>query len=153
MISIQWYLVKKDIEQTWMIITKKQSNKEVSCVDYSSTQLRRLQIEPGAWNPILSLGSSETPLGVMAIACGAILSLVKSNNLSSPTLKKDIIWEAEADDFKVSDHVPDKIIWEVDGKGGFLTQEDTGSIYKTLGKDGTYIWNLAYEDEWPNADG
>jgi len=70
---------------------------------------------------------NDVPLNVLAIACGAILSSSKSK--TSP-ISKPIIWEAEGDDFAVSNDgvkLPDKIIWELEGDD-FRTQEGTGSI-------------------------
>ena len=70
------------------------------------------------------------PLGVVAIACGVILTSINSSKTTQP--KTPIIWEAEADDFLVSaNDMPDKIIWDVN-VGDFYTTDTGNNIYKSI---------------------
>lgn len=81
----------------------------------------------------------DTPIGVVAIACGAILTSINSSKTTQP--KTPIIWEAEADDFLVSaNDVPDKIIW--DDVDDFYNTDTGNNIYKSKNKDGTFVWKL-----------
>lgn len=93
-------------------------------------------------HPIVSsLNDIDTPpIGVVAIACGVILTSINSSKTTQP--KTPIIWEAEADDFLVSaaNDMPDKIIW--DDVDDFYNTDTGNNIYKSKNKDGTYVWKL-----------
>ena len=86
-------------------------------------------------HPIVS-----SPIGIVAIACGVILTSINDGKIEQP--KTPIIWEAEADDFLVSSGaMPDKIIWDVN-VGDFYTTDTGNNIYKSKNKDGAYVWKL-----------